>query len=307
MALCTKDGNAAGAIDDKVEVLEKFSEEKVENDDRDKAFDECLGRGLSDASRPAVTLKATPARDEADCQSKEEAFSESDEDIPCPDKLSGVGPVVDVGDAVPDDRDEPASENAEQIADHREGGNHNDAGNHARNDEIADRLGGHDFHGIDLFGNGHRAELCGESAADPSSEHDGCEHRADLTQDGHIDDDAETTFLSDRGKLIKGLDGKDHADECPDEHDHGDRSGSDFVHLRKNQDPPTRHKQAAQRPDQGLTAKSPERADPFQIIDEVMADCLHRATVYPALRDVWRAAADFATRIAKIGPRGFAG
>ena len=84
-----------------------------------------------------------------------------------------------------------AAQNAHEIRDDRQNRRHHDAGNHARNDELAHRIGAERPQRVDLIGDDHRSQLGGDARSHTSGQHERRQHRSQLLHHRRADEPAD--------------------------------------------------------------------------------------------------------------------
>ena len=142
------------------------------------------------------------------------------------DAVGGVeeGAAVEAEEA---DGDERAAGDAAGVGDDGEEEEHEDGGDEARRDELADGVGAEGAHGVDLLGDLHGAELGGHAGGVAAGDHEAGEDGAELLDHGERDEAAghvDGAELLERGG---GLEGEHAAGEEAGEDDDGQRAEAD--------------------------------------------------------------------------------
>ena len=92
-------------------------------------------------------------------------------------------------------------------------GHHEHGRDEPRDHELLDGVGAERADGVDLLGDGHRADLGGHARADAPADDDGGERRRELAREREPDDAARVLHAAELLQAERELHGHDHADE----------------------------------------------------------------------------------------------
>ena len=123
------------------------------------------------------------AADADDREAEEERLDEAHPDVLDVEALHHRVPVNRRRDAKQRRRHDPAADHADGARNHRQQRHHHEAREHARNDQLTDRIGPERAQRRNLIGHHHRAELGGDPRSDAPGDHQPCEHRTKLLHD----------------------------------------------------------------------------------------------------------------------------
>ena len=108
---------------------------------------------------PPLRAKSDMTSDRHDDIAKAERLDDPHPCIVEVQPLDDRGPVEARRNPQLEDRDEPASDDADRVGDHRQDRRHEEARQHARHDQLANRIGPKGAQRVDLVGHDHRAEF----------------------------------------------------------------------------------------------------------------------------------------------------
>ena len=164
-------------------------------------------------------MKPVPCAEDGDDDAEHRRLDESARDVVRHSKdMDGVREGIG-GDARILRGDEPAAEDADDIAEDRQERHHAHARDHARHDEVADGTRRHDAQGVDLLRDLHRADLRRDGRPHAPCANDTDEHGAKLTPDGDGYDASDRRLRAEADELMRDLQRHDHTSE---EHRQGD-------------------------------------------------------------------------------------
>ena len=164
-----------------------------------------------------------------DCGAEKDRFEHSRENVEHAHDVSRIFPVIAPVDAQEIDAEERAADDAEKVGEECKAGDEDEAREESWHDEVMNRIDAHARKSVDLFGDAHRSEFCGNGASDASREHRRRENGAEFLYEGEVDRRADSRFHADDFKLRIGLNGKNHVDEDAGEHDDGKTQNADIV------------------------------------------------------------------------------
>ena len=139
--------------------------------------------GSAVAARAARGVVAVVAAHQCDDEAEHRRLDQARADVP---QLQEVQRVADIDGRVELQHPrghQPAAGNANGVGHDGQQGHHQDAGQKARADQVAERVGRQGAHGVDLFGRAHGPDLGGDGRGDPSGQHQGRQHRPELAGD----------------------------------------------------------------------------------------------------------------------------
>ncbi len=127
--------------------------------------------------------------------------------------------------------DEPHRDRARQIRDRQRQAVQRHDRDHRRDHPGADQIGqrpdGLRFQCVDLLGDTHGAELCGESATRLCREGQGGQHRTELAGGGEGRDGTGQRAQTEQVQRAVALDGDGHTAECAQDQNHADGATTD--------------------------------------------------------------------------------
>ena len=140
---------------------------------------------------PPVVRKPDVTADRDDHEAEEERLDQPHPRILQVERLGHRRPVEARRHAKLIDGDQPAADDADRIGDDGQDRRHEEAGEHARHDELANRIGAERAQRVDLIGHDHRPELRRDARADAAGEHQARQHRAQLLDHRRADQAAD--------------------------------------------------------------------------------------------------------------------
>jgi hypothetical protein len=116
---------------------------------------------------PATTATRRPqadvTRDAHDHEPEDERLEQPHPDVLHEQPLGDGGPIDAARDMELEAGHEPAADDPDEVGNHGQDRRHDDPGQQARNDELADRVRAKRPERVDLIGHGHRAEFGGDA------------------------------------------------------------------------------------------------------------------------------------------------
>ena len=131
--------------------------------------------------QPIVTMR----------EPEEDRLDQAHPDVLDVEALDDAGPVDGAGDVELQHGHDPAADHADPGGQDAQQRHHHDAGEHARHDQLADRVGAERAQRRDLIRDEHRAELGRDARADAARHHQAGEHRAELLDHRRADQAAD--------------------------------------------------------------------------------------------------------------------
>ena len=127
---------------------------------------------------------------------------------------------------------------AGQVGQHGERRDHDESGQHPRNDQVRRRRASQALQRVDLLGHPHGAELGGIARADAAGQDQRGQHRPQLQDDGGDDQRADDVVGDAAGELIAGLERGHRPGKGRDQHDDEEAAGPDVPGLDHHPGPP---------------------------------------------------------------------
>ena len=124
--------------------------------------------------------------------------------------------------------DRVAAENADDVADENEAGQHQRRGENAGEEQVFEGIRAEGDEGVHLFGHAHGADLGGEGGADAAGDHEARHDGAKLARDGEGDDEGNRILGTYIGEAGVGLQGECRAGEDGGHADDGQRVIADL-------------------------------------------------------------------------------
>jgi len=112
-----------------------------------------------------------------DDEAEDAGFDEAGEDVHSFEYVPGLGEVGAAGEAEIIDGDDVAAEHADDVTDQNKKREHEGSGNDAGGYEIFEWVYREGFEGVDLFGDAHGADFCGDGGTDATGDHKAGEDR----------------------------------------------------------------------------------------------------------------------------------
>src|SRR5262249_22124068 len=178
----------AGGPQAVVQVVQEHRQEEVEHQDGDEGGHEGAGGGPAHALGARLAVEAAVAADDGDGGAEERRLDQPRRQVVQVDVALGVLPVEVALDVIDLNTDQGAAQHAHEVGDDGQQRDQHDAGQEARRRQVVDGVDPQAADGVDLLGDAHRRQLGGHGAADPAREHDRGQHRAQLADDGDVDD-----------------------------------------------------------------------------------------------------------------------
>lgn len=206
-------------------------DEEVDDDDEDRGDDDGLGGGFADALGATGGVETEVTSYGGDDEAGEERFGQALDYVPADQATVGavqVGVGVEADDG---DGDEGAASDAAGVGEDGEEEEHEDGGDEARGDELADGVGAEGSHGVYLLGDLHGAELGGDAGGVAAGDHEAGEDGAELLDHGEGDEGAGFGLGAEGVEGGGGLERKDAAGEETGEDDDGHGAYADGIHL----------------------------------------------------------------------------
>ena len=128
--------------------------------------------------------------------------------------------------------DQVAADDPDEVVDDGEHRQHDQRREHARRDELLDRVRAERVEGVDLLGDAHRAELRGDAGADAAGDHQPGEHGTELADHRRRSRGGRcTSWRRTCASCTAGLEREHHPGEEAGEEDDAERLDPDLVHL----------------------------------------------------------------------------
>ena len=146
--------------------------------------------------------------------------------------------VADIGvrvEAELEDADQVAAADADDIGDQDEEGQHQQAGEQARHDQVLVRVGRERGERVDLLGDPHGADFRRHRGADPSGDHEAGQHGPQFAGDRKHHDGRDRAFGREAGEAGVALQRQDHAGEEAGQPHHRQGIEADLHHLAQKQ------------------------------------------------------------------------
>lgn len=140
-----------------------MSDEKIDENDEHGGGNDGLGCRLPNTARSTGCFQAVIATDGRDNKAREEGLHEATNYVAGDQGHVGgveVGLTVELQEI---DGDETSAGRPTGVGDDGEEEEHEDGGDEARGDELADGIGSQGTHGVDLLGHFHGAEFAGHA------------------------------------------------------------------------------------------------------------------------------------------------
>jgi hypothetical protein len=206
----------------------------VQQEDDDDRGDDRLRRRPADALRPIRAVQAVVAAEHRDDIAEEDGLDDAARHVEQIRKdVDGVHVAVRRQSLV-EDGDEPAAEDADDIAEDREDRHDDHAGEHARHEQVVDGAHGHDAQRVDLFCDLHRRDLRRDGRTDAAGADDGDEHWAELAADRDRDNAAERALCAEADEDIGCLQRDDDTREQQRQADDHQGIDAEMRHLRED-------------------------------------------------------------------------
>src|SRR5690606_14434652 len=155
-------------------------DDKVQQENHDRRGDDRVRRRSTDALSASLSTQTHVASDAHEREAEEHRLGQPHPDIGSVEALDDVAPVDAAGDAKLGHRDDQPAEHADAVGDDREDGHHERAGDDARHDELAYRIGTERPQRSHLVGDDHRPQFGSNPRSDPAGDHQRRQHRPEL-------------------------------------------------------------------------------------------------------------------------------
>src|SRR5260370_20621390 len=167
---------------------EELREEEIGDEDRDRDdYDRARGR-LSDAFGAARRDEAKVAADQRDDRAEDRALADAAQEVLHGERVEGGFEEEAGRDVQLRRRDRHRARKSEDERKRREDRYHDDRGDEARHDELLDGIGAERVNGVDLLGDGHRADLRRHARTDAPADDHGRQRGRELTREREADD-----------------------------------------------------------------------------------------------------------------------
>ena len=209
---------------------ERFGDDVVEDQHQDGAGHDRVGGGLAHPLGAALGVEAVVAAHQRDQVSEDRRLDEAGAHV---HRLQVLEGVVDVGlrvEAELVDAHQVAAEDADDVGNQDQEGQHEKAGDQAGCDQVLVRIGRQRRERVDLLGDPHGADFRRHRGADPACDHQARQHRAQLAGDREHHDGRDRALGGKAGEPGVALQRQHHAGEEAGEPHHRERVEAD---LRK--------------------------------------------------------------------------
>ena len=164
--------------------------------------------------------------------------------------------------------DDPASEHADQIAEHRQERHDDHARQHSRHDQIIDGADRHHSQRVDLLGDFHRRNFGGDRRAHSPRANHSDQHRSELAPDCDRDESSDGRLRAESDQLVSGLQREHDSGEHQRQRDDRQRVDAEMRHLRDD----VTHTRLMTELFHGVDVEQHERAELFKPSDDERAD-----------------------------------
>ena len=208
-----------------------FRHHEVHGDDRHRARHDRQLRRVADALRAAGRPQPDVAADRHDGEPEEHRLDQPHPDVLDVEPLDHAAPVDGAGDVELQHGDNPAADHADAGREDAEQRHHQQAGEHARHDQLADRIGAERAQRRNLIGDLHRPELGRDAGADASRHHQAGQHRTQLLDHRRADQAADHRPRAELVERDARIERQHHPGEQPGEQHDRQRADADRVEL----------------------------------------------------------------------------
>lgn len=206
-------------------------EEKVGNQNRDGGINHRLGRRVADPFGAVPTRHAFVASDNGDDATEGERFDLADGEIGNRGVAQHVVPRVGRVNTEQVYADDVAACDADRNGFPGENRHHQNCREQSWYDEVIDRMRGQGPERINLFGDPHSADFCGDCGADPAGNHQAGQDRSQFAAHGNSNQRERGGVHLDLMELIVSLRSEHHSGEGAGDEYHGLRFNADEIDL----------------------------------------------------------------------------